>query len=220
MNSGAYQRQCCFLHALLVAPTDLVGGMQLKSLGGDMLAWPVAPLLALLTEADLQPLLGAPARVAGWCRDQLCRPPAERPAGLTAGLDTPQGRAEVLLQPELQMRAVIEAVPTGRSVYQRMDRETVEEWKQNYEPLPTYQSLRLKLEQTLSEDLEATLRRFLPEMDDLTVASTARCWRQHLVQLLDGDQLRARYAAITTRLADNWRLRQYVVTNSSAEGET
>ena len=42
--------------------------MQLTSLGGDMFTWPVTPLLNLLTESDLEDLLGDPAAVAAWCQ--------------------------------------------------------------------------------------------------------------------------------------------------------
>ena len=107
-----------------MAPADLVPDMRLTSLGGDRFAWPVTPLTDLLTQSDMERLLGEPAAVAAWCRQQLCRPPAERPAGLTAELNTPRGRAELLLQPELFLRAVSEAVPGGRAVWQRRDQET------------------------------------------------------------------------------------------------
>ena len=68
-----------------MAPADLAGGVRLTSLGGDLFTW---WLLALLTEGDMEVLLGDPAVVTGWCWRQLC---------LTAGLDTPRGRAELLL---------------------------------------------------------------------------------------------------------------------------
>ena len=113
-KSGTYRQQCKLLQALTVAPADLTARMRLTSLGGDVFTWPVTPLLELLTERDMEYLLRKPAAVAAWWRQQLRRPPAERPAGLTAELNTPQGRAELLLQPELFLRAVSEAVPERR----------------------------------------------------------------------------------------------------------
>ena len=119
--SGTYRQQCFLLLALSVAPADLTAEMRLTSRGDDQFTWPVTPLLALLTERDMERLLGKPDAVAAWCRQQLRRPPAERPAGLTAELDTPRGRAELLLQPELFLRAVSEAVPAKRDWWQRLD---------------------------------------------------------------------------------------------------
>ena len=140
-----------------MAPADLVGGVRLTSLGGDMFTWPVTPLLNLLTGSDLRYLLGDPAAVAAWCRRQLCRPPAERPAGLTAELDTPRGRAELLLQPELLLRAVREAVPGERAAWQRTDQKKAEKWAANYTPPTTYQQCRQRVEGVLSCDLEYSL---------------------------------------------------------------
>ena len=73
-DSGSYRQQCLLLLALSVAPADLMPGMRLTSLGGDMLIWPVKPLLDLLNEWDMEFLLGEPAAVAAWCLQQLCRP--------------------------------------------------------------------------------------------------------------------------------------------------
>ena len=226
--SGSYKQQCYLLQALCVAPADLVGGVRLTSLGGDMFTWPVTPLLNLLTWSDLQLLLGGPDEVAAWCRWQLCRPPAERPAGLTAELDTPRGRAELLLQPELQLRAVSEAVPGGRDWWQETDQEQAEKWAANYKPRTTsYQQCRQEMEWALSCDLELTLRRDLRELDGRTEAAaiqrraaTARLWRRRLEHLLSGDRLWTEYTAASTRWSDRWQLRQYAVTDSPTEGNT
>ena len=61
-HTGAYQQRCHLLKAMLVAPADLVADMRLSSLGNDMFAWDVTPLIALLTESDMQYLLGDPRR--------------------------------------------------------------------------------------------------------------------------------------------------------------
>ena len=219
-DSGKHQQQCHLLQALFVAPADLVTGMRLTSLGGDVFTWPVTPLLDLLTKSDMESLLCEPAAVAAWCRQQLSRPPAERPAGLTADLDTPRGRAELLLQPELFYRAVSEAVPTKRAIWQRVDQEIAEKWRANYQPCDTYQQCREWLEHNVHSDLEQRLRHCLPELDGPTAAATARLWRQNIQYLLSGDRLREAYTAVTTRWPDRWQLCQYLVTDGTREGKT
>ena len=219
-NSGTYRQQCFLLLALSVAPADLTARMQLTSLGGDIFAWPVTPLLELLTESDMNKLLGDPAAVAAWCHQQLRRPPAERPAGLTAELNTARGRAELLLQPELFLRALNEAVPTGKAGWQRVDQRTMQQWTANFRPHPTYQQCREKLEEYLSSDLEYTLRLHLPELDGPTAVATARLWRQNIQHLLSGDRLREVYTAVTTRWPDRWQLCQYLVTDDTSAGKT
>ena len=217
-HSGTYRRQCALLQALVVAPTELVAGMRLTSVGG-MFTWQAAPLMALLTEADMRFLLGNPAAVADWCHQQLCRPLAERPAGLTAELDTPQGRAELLLQPELLLWAFSKAVPVMRNVlWQREDQKRLEMWRANFVSHDTYQDLQEWLERKLSNDLKYCLRDKLPELDRSTVAATACFWRQRLEQTLS--RLPEAYTAVTTRWADRWQLRQYMVTDTVTEGKT
>ena len=217
--SGRYWQQCRLLQALAVAPADLVTGMQLTPLGGDMFTWPVTPLLNLLTESDLEFLLGDLGAVATWCHQQLCRPPAERPAGLTAELETPRGRAELLLQPELLLRAFSEAVPTKSDWWQRKDQDTAEKWARNFTPPPTFHRCQRRLHRDLSKIQESQLRRGLPELDDPTVAATARSWRRRLEQLQSGDRLREAYTAVT-RWPDRWQLLQYVVLDNTAGGKT
>ena len=189
----------------------------------------MTPLLALLTESDLENLLGDPAAVAAWCRQQLCRPPAERPAGLTAELSTPQGRAELLLQPELLLRAVSEAVPAERDWWRRRDQEEADEWAQNWMPLPTYHQCRRWLEGVLSRnmwvwrltcDLESSLSCYRSRRGGPTLVSTARLWRRRLQHLLSGERLRQAYTAVTTRWPDRWQLRQHAVLDSTTEGRT
>ena len=200
-KSGTYQQQCYLLQALAVAPADLVAGMRLTSLGGDMYTWPVTPLLNLLTESDLRRLLGDPAAVAAWCRQQLSRPPAERPAGLTAELNTPRGRAELLLQPELYLRAVSETVPALRDWWQRKDQETAKPSRIASEQQITYQ--KWLLEANLNTFLmEMRLSGCLPELDGPTVAITACLWRQNIQHLLSGDRLREAFTAAIARWPD------------------
>ena len=219
-QSGAYRQQGDLLQALVVAPADLLSGVRLTSPGGDMFTWPAAPILALLTEADLRLLLGDPAAVAAWCHRQLRRPPAERPAGLTAELDTPRGRAELLLQPELLLRAFSEAVPGMRKKWHKMDENTAEMDAGNCRPHETYQQCRQDMERYLSCDLEAIIRRDLPELDGPTAATTAHLWRRCLEHLLSGDRLWVKYTGATSRWPDRWQLCQYLDVDSQTEGKT
>ena len=217
-DAGTYRQQCYLLLAMSAAPDDVVSSrMRLKSLGGGIYTWPVTPLLDLLTESDLVYLLGDLTAVAAWCRQQLCRPPAERPAGLTAELNTPQGRAELLLQPELLLRAVSEAVPDKLPMWNYVDQDQAKKWETSYRRPDTYQQCREQLEHVLSCDLEDWLRGDLPELDGPTVTATARLWRQRLEHLLSGDRLREVYTTATTRWSDRWQLRQYIVRDSPTE---
>ena len=219
-QSGTYYQQCYLLLALSVAPADQVSEMRLTSLGGDVFSWPVTPLLNLLTESDMEFLLGEPAAVSAWCHQQLCRPPAERPTGLTAELDTPQGRVELLLQPELFLRALSEAVPGKRDWWQGDDQMKAEQWRANFVPRDTYQQCRQWLEECFSCQLEYSLRDDLPELDGPTAAATARLWRQYAQRLLSGDRLLEAYTAVTTRWPDRWQLLQYLLTTDTSEGNT
>ena len=146
--------------------------------------------------------------------------PAERPAGLTAELDTPRGRAELLLQPELLLRAFSEAVPGGRAAWQEIDQKEAEKWAANFTPPTTYQQYRQLVERILSCDLKYSLRRDLPGLDGRTAAATARLWRRRLEHLLSGDRLWTEYTAASTRCPDRWQLWQYLDTDSLTEGNT
>ena len=218
-KSGAYRQQCYLLLAFSVAPADLVSEMRLTTLdGGDTFTWPVKPLLALLSESELRRLLGDPAAVAAWCHRQLLCPPEERTTDLTAELDTPQGRAELLLQPELLLRAFWEAVPLWTVSWQMNDKTLMERWEHNYEPYITYRSCQLLLRTHIDPGyLEFHLRFRLPKLDGPTVAATAHFWRQRLEHLLSGARLRNAYTTVTTRWPDRWQLLQYVVTGSTTE---
>ena len=212
--------QCFLLQAMLVAPADLVSGVRQISLDDDILVWDVTPLMALLTESDLQYVLGDPAAVADWCRRQLRRPPAERPAGLTAELDTPRGRAELLLQPELMLQALSEVVPAIRDGWQEKDQFLAELWEENFKLPDTYQQCRQRLQDTLGCPLKRWLRHDLPELDGPTVDATARHWRRRLRHLLSGDRLHTEYTAVTSRWSDRWRLVQYDMQDPPTEGKT
>ena len=210
-------QQCYLLQALAVAPDDMVADMRLLSSDDVMFTWSAAPLLALLNEMDLEFMLGDPTAVAAWCHQQLCRPSAERPVGLTAKLDTSRGRAELLLQPELFLQAVTETVPGMRAAWQKKDQLMLKLWAVNYQPLQPYQHCRQWLEGAFSCPLKRWLYHRLPELDGPTVDATARHWHQRLQHLLSGDRLHAEYTTVTTRRADRWQLRQYALRDDEGE---
>ncbi|KAF0306862.1 hypothetical protein FJT64_021758 [Amphibalanus amphitrite] len=212
MMSGTHDQQCYLLMAWsVVDPADLAVGEPMTSPVGDVtVTLDVTPLTRLLTDSDLKLLLGEPAAVAAWCR-------RERPAGLTAEPDTPRGRAELLLRPELLLRALGEAVPWVMDVWRELDRERKEAWEGNYRPPATYQRCREVLEQHLSCDLQYNLRVKLPEMDGPTVVATAGLWRRRMQQLLTGDRLRAAYDAAVGRWPDRWQLLQHYLAKDDTQ---
>ncbi|KAF0306873.1 hypothetical protein FJT64_002352 [Amphibalanus amphitrite] len=215
MDSGTHWQQCLLLMAWsVVDPADLADGEPMTSPVGDVtVTLDVTPLTRLLTDSDLRRLLGEPAAVAAWCR-------RERPAGLTAEPDTPRGRAELLLRPELLLRALGEAVPLMKLVWGVMDREMKEDWEGNYRPPATYQQCREELKRILSCDLQDWLRVKLPEMDGPTVVATAGLWRRRTQQLLTGDRLRAAYDAAAGRWPDRWQLLQHYLAEDDEQGKT
>ncbi|KAF0289540.1 hypothetical protein FJT64_012239 [Amphibalanus amphitrite] len=214
MKSGTHHQQCYLLMAWsVVDPADLADGEPMTSPVGDVtVTLDVTPLTRLLTDSDLDDLLGEPAAMTAWCR-------RERPAGLTAEPDTPRGRAELLLRPELLLRVLGEAVPREMDVWREVDREEKEAWEGNYRPPATYQQRREELEQQLSLSglLQFWLRLKLPEMDGPTVVATAGLWRRRMQQLLTGDRLRAAYDAAVGRWPDRWQLLQHYLAEDDTQ---
>ena len=194
------------LEAMLVAPDDLVGRARLTSQGGGVYTWDVAPLLALLTDSDMELLLGDRVAVAAWCHQQLCQAPEERPEGLTAELDTPRGRADLLLNPDLLLQACLE---TGSDPVWKKDLERWHVYDQKCWWHPTYlQQIREELEDDLRCDMEGRLTRS-PNLDGTLITIAARNWKMAIRRLLSGEELRTEYDALVRTLPDRWHLRQY-----------
>ncbi|KAF0307347.1 Reticulocyte-binding protein 2 a [Amphibalanus amphitrite] len=208
MKSATYRQQChLFMAWSVIDPEDLAREVGETSPNVDLFTLDVTTLTRLLIPTDIHNLVIAPTPVAEWCVWQLQQPPAERPAGLTAELDTPRGRAELLLRPELLLRAIREAIPGAMIMWKVIDDMMEKNWTQNYLPQPSYEWLRETLAQHLSCDLQYNLRvRVQPEMDGATVVATAGLWRRRLQQLLSGDQLRKAYDAAVSRWPDRWQL--------------
>ncbi|XP_043211737.1 uncharacterized protein LOC122376107 [Amphibalanus amphitrite] len=208
MKSATYRQQChLFMAWSVIDPEDLAREVGETSQNVDLFTLDVTTLTRLLIPTDIHNLVIAPTPVAEWCGWQLQLPPAERPAGLTAELDTPRGRAELLLRPELLLRAIREAIPGAMIMWKVIDDMMEKNWTQNYLPQPSYQWLRETLAQHLSCDLQYNLRvKVQPEMDGPTVVATAGLWRRRLQQLLSGDRLRKAYDAAVSRWPDRWQL--------------
>ncbi|KAF0307200.1 hypothetical protein FJT64_021411 [Amphibalanus amphitrite] len=198
------------------------GGRPMASQVSDIVTLDVGPLIQVLTRSDLDLLLGDPDKVATWCSQQLRRPLEERPAGLTAELDTPRGRAELLLQPELLLQALRVNVPGKMNWWRDIDRAVENRWMKNYRPLRSYQETRKMLEQHINANLHEWLHDDLPEMDAASVDVTAGLWRRRLQQLLSGDRLRTMYNAITGWWPDRWKMTPYylAVDGTDSEGKT
>ncbi|KAF0290336.1 hypothetical protein FJT64_011454 [Amphibalanus amphitrite] len=222
-QSGAYRQQCLmFMAWVVVDSADLVDGTPMTSQVKDIVTLDVGPLMQLLTRSDLDLLLGDPDKVATWCSQQPRRPLEEQPAGLTAELDTPRGRAELLLKPELLLQALRVNVPGKMNQWRAIDQKEENRWMKNYRPMRSYQEIREKLEQHINTNLHEWLRVKLPEMDAASVDATAGLWRRRLQQLLSGDRLRTMYNAITGWWPDRWEMTSHylAVHEADSEGKT
>ncbi|XP_043212598.1 uncharacterized protein LOC122376725 [Amphibalanus amphitrite] len=218
--SGKYRQQCClFMAWTVVDPADLVPGEPMTSPASDIVTLDVTPLIQLLTRSDLVSLLGDPDRVATWCTQQLRRPLEERPAGLTAELNTPRGRAELLLRPELLLQAVDVNAPGKMDQWRDIDRTVKDKRIRNYRPIRTYQETREELGRFFNHDLHKQIQHRLPEMDAASVDATAGLWRRRLQQLLSGDRLRTAYDAVTRWWPDRWEMMPYYVAVEETDSE-
>ncbi|KAF0307334.1 hypothetical protein FJT64_021281 [Amphibalanus amphitrite] len=175
--------------------------------------------IVLRARSDLVYLLGDPDRVATWCSLQLQHPLEERPAGLTAELDTPRGRAELLLRPELLLQALRVNAPSKMDQWLDMDQKVKNRWISNYRPMRTYQETRERLEQFFNHNLHNQFQYRLPEMDAASVATAAGLWRRRLQQLLSGDRLRTAYNAVTGWWPDRWEMMPYYLAVDETDSE-
>ena len=247
--SGRYRLQLYLLTALLVAPDDLVSSARLAPLRGGLLAWDAAPLMALLTNTDLEWLLEEPAAVRDWCRHQLSLPLAERPAGLTAAPHTPRGLANLLLNTPLLVRALSESVPGWTETISRDDQKRKRMWGRSLYKLETYNDCRTALKELLTCDLEERLRSrpatatataaaagtvgdpagdaagemaagLAADLSAAPPAAVARLWRDAISRQLVDPEFRTSADHIGSTLLDPWELRKYVVSGSKpAEAE-
>ncbi|XP_043246338.1 uncharacterized protein LOC122393925 [Amphibalanus amphitrite] len=216
-TSGTNWQQCYMLMAWSVLDRqDLAGAKQPTSPSDEVVTLDAAPLMAILTASDLEVILGDPAAVSAWCRQQLQRPPGERPGGLTADLDTPRGRVELLLQPELLLQAVREAVPQKVEFWKSRDDAMGRGWMVNYFPPRTYHERLSMVIQHLDQDLRGTLGRIRPDLDGTTLDAKAKIWRRELEDLWSGGRLR-RAVDAARKWPDNWNLAQFYVAKDTGK---
>ncbi|KAF0303893.1 hypothetical protein FJT64_024197 [Amphibalanus amphitrite] len=219
-QSGPHRQQCyLFMAWTVVDPADLVSGEPMASPASDIVTLDVTPLTNLLTRSDLVYLLGDPDRVATWWSQQLRRPLEERPAGLTAELDTPRGRAELLLRPELLLQAVRVNAPVNMARWRNTDQAVKNMWMSSYRPMATYQEIQEILERQKNTNLHEMLHSRLPEMDAASVAAMAGLWRRRLQQLLSGDRLRTAYEAAVGWWPDRWEMMPYYLAVDETDWE-
>ncbi|KAF0298725.1 hypothetical protein FJT64_003930 [Amphibalanus amphitrite] len=219
-QSEPHRQQCyLFMAWTVVDPADLVSGEPMTSPASDIVTLDVTPLTNLLTRSDMVYLLGDPDRVATWCSQQLRRPLEQRPAGLTAELNTPRGRAELLLRPELLLQALRVNVPSKMDLWRNVDRTVKNMWMSNYRPMDTYQETREELERFFNYNLHKQIQHRLPKMDAASVDATAGLWRRRLQQLLSGDRLRTAYDAVTGWWPDRWEMMPYYLAVDETDSE-
>ncbi|KAF0302254.1 hypothetical protein FJT64_025669 [Amphibalanus amphitrite] len=209
-NTGSYSQQLLLLHAFLVAPDDVIAEMRLTSTGDGLLAWDAAPLFRLLTDQDMNELLGSYEAVQAWWSQQLSLPPAERPPGLTMALDTPQGQKELLLNAELHTRACSASIPRWKRAHALLDHMSARVWKKNNLTLPSKQRCKEWLQDLRDSDLDEKLRRS-DQIDIGTVTDLAGQWRGEMDRYLLDAGLGVDYDILRTQFQDRWRLRQYVL---------
>ncbi|KAF0310279.1 hypothetical protein FJT64_002025 [Amphibalanus amphitrite] len=158
--------------------------------------------------------------MATWCSQQLRRPLEERPAGLTAELDTPRGRAELLLRPELLLQALRVNAPSKMDLWRNVDRTVKNRWmSNNYRLMDTYQETREWLGRFLNHNLHNQIQHIMSEMDAASVDATAGLWRRRLQQLLSGDRLRTAYDAVTGWWPDRWEMMTCYVAVDETDSE-
>ncbi|XP_043196994.1 uncharacterized protein LOC122367711 [Amphibalanus amphitrite] len=227
-DSGLYSQQCLLLMAwLVVDPTDLtsdgtsyeekseeLGDSHLGELketpAEDLVSLDAAPLLALLTDRDLEYLLGDTAAVFAWWNSQLQLPADCRPAGMTAPLDTPRGRAELLLQPDLLLRAVGHSSPQKLVRWRRKDQVYAARFKHNYTTPYSLDQCREDLALIRVGDAVATLQDGLAEETETELRTLAYLWNKRVRQLLLYDRVRDVYNRVKRSRNDQWELLPYL----------
>ncbi|XP_043215744.1 uncharacterized protein LOC122378576 isoform X1 [Amphibalanus amphitrite] len=201
-DSGLYTQQCFLLMAwMVVDQTDLtsdgtscdekseeLGDSHLGELretpAEDLVSLDAAPLLALLTDRDLKYLLGDTAAVFAWWNRQLQLPTDCRPAGMTAPLDTLRGRAELLLQPDLLLRAVGHSSPQKLVRWRRKDQEYAASFKDNYTAPYSLSQCRRELELIRLRDVVSKLQDGLGEETRSELLAAATLWNKSVRKLL------------------------------------
>ena len=210
---GSSAQQTMLLHAYLVAPADSVRGMRLTPRGEGLFSLDAGPLFGLLTDYDMDLLLGMYEPVRDWWQQQQSRPLTERPAGLTADLATPRGRTELLMNAELLRRACSESFPKYKKGTEILEKMNAIKWRYNNQVLPSLQQCKNWLQALAEADMEEKLRRS-SDIDDEQATTLAELWREETYRYQSGTKLNTDYCDIRARFQDRWQLRQYAFMNS------
>ncbi|KAF0297243.1 Protein MB21D2 [Amphibalanus amphitrite] len=203
--------QLLLLRALLVAPPEVAGRARLSADGAGGLRWDAAPLVALLTDDQWAMLVRRPAAVAAWCRHH---------GTLTAELNTPRGRADLLLNGPLMERALRACAPEFVAVLLRSsEQQRLSQRSVVPKPLISLAEARQEATADYHSDLAGRLRRAL----DLTEAAAerlARDWRHDHRRFWSDPATGAEYERIRRSVPNAWQLRQYVTGGPVAASAT
>ena len=204
-----YRLQTFLLRALTVAPEDVASQVRL-SVSDDGFIWDAAPLLELLTEDDLEVVLGDPDAVRSWLRRHYQLPETERPAGtLPADLRTPRDLCDLMLNTSLLMWTIKESVPVHWSTFGELATDSpLKVVKPHADSVETAEEKTMMLSSRWEEI--ASLMETGLGMEQQTALETA-C-RVGLQQLgLCGDpETRAEHMRICRTLPDAWQLKQFI----------
>ena len=219
MNLFSRMRHRCIVQkrlyqALNVAPEDVASRVRLSACGDGGFVWDAAPLLGLLTEDDLNGLLGDPDAVRLWLRRHHQLPETERPAGtLPADLRSPRDLCDLLLNIPLLIWVLKESVSPMWTAYRRAATERpmgvtryVPPETETRREGPAY----LALSMSLADDLHNKLG-----MDHQTALLMACRVGGEMQQLSDDPETQAEHRRLRRFLPDHWRLRDFSLTSFS-----
>ncbi|KAF0286837.1 Protein mab-21-like 3 [Amphibalanus amphitrite] len=194
------------LHALMIAPEEVVEQVRLTKNESGIFEWDAAALLALLTEDDLKRVLKDPAAVRAWLKDQ---PETERPAGQPADLRTPRDLCDLLLNTPLLV-SVLEACVTHY-------RQKMKELEKIIVPASdrfrwSFEGCREWMEQDALDSFFNTSDRFHTQLgvDSELAQRRHRYYMRLFSQLREDPAVRAEHNRLRNVMPDSWRLRHHV----------
>ncbi|KAF0305863.1 hypothetical protein FJT64_022591 [Amphibalanus amphitrite] len=129
---------------------------------------------------------------------------------MTAPLDTPRGRAELLLQPDLLLRAVGHSSPQKLVRWRRKDQVYAARFKHNYTTPYSLDQCREDLALIRVGDAVATLQDGLAEETETELRTLAYLWNKRVRQLLLYDRVRDVYNRVKRSRNDQWELLPYL----------
>ncbi|KAF0286838.1 Protein mab-21-like 3 [Amphibalanus amphitrite] len=203
-TSGWYMKSF-LLHALMIAPEEVVEQVRLTESESGIFEWDAAPLLALLTEDDLKRLLRDPAAVRAWLKNQ---PETERPAGLPADLRTPRDLSDLLLNTPLLVSVLKASVPNYRQ-----DMDVFEEMAISHSEIcQSFEDAKKKHQQDALDSFFNTSDRFHTKLGvDSELAQRRHQRFMHLFsEFCEDPAVRTEHNRLRNVMPDSWRLRPSV----------